>query len=564
MIDELSIDDSTAADWWRQAAVYQIYPRSFADANGDGIGDLQGIIARVGYLAALGIDAVWLSPFYPSALADGGYDVDDYRDIDPRIGTLDDFDQMTRLLHEAQIKLIIDIVPNHSSNRHQYFVEALEAGPGSAARDRYIFRDGTGPNGELPPSDWKSVFGGPAWTQVPDGQWYLHLFAPEQPDWNWDHADVHAEFQRTLEFWGDRGVDGFRIDVANMLAKKLPSKLPDFATLTREGHYAEGEHPIWDRDDVHEIYAEWRKIFNRYTPPLTAVAEAWVPAHRRVRYASPEGLGQAFNFDLLRANFDAPQFREIISENLDLAARSGASSTWVLSNHDVIRHATRYGLRAEDATGMFGPSVGQDWLKAGGPSDQEDRAIGLARARAATLITLALPGSAYLYQGEELGLPEVAEIPVERRQDPAFFRTAGEQIGRDGARVPLPWTSDGPSYGFGPSTGSAAPAHLPQPAWFADFAVSAQDGEPGSTLELYRSALALRHRLQTDELIEWVDLGNPQVLAFRRPNGWLSVTNFGGTAVPLPEGELLIISSGDDVEKYGGELGAYATAWLQQ
>ncbi|GAB3912861.1 glycosidase [Microlunatus endophyticus] len=558
------IEDSTAADWWRQAAVYQIYPRSFADGNGDGIGDLQGIISRIDYLVALGIDAVWLSPFYPSALADGGYDVDDYRDVDPRIGNLDDFDELAKRLHEARIKLIIDIVPNHSSNRHRYFLEALEAGRGSAARRRYIFRDGRGASGELPPSDWKSVFGGPAWTQVADGQWYLHLFAPEQPDWNWDHPDVHAEFQQTLEFWGDRGVDGFRIDVANMLAKKLPDELPDFATLTLEGQYAEGAHPIWDRDDVHDIYAEWRKIFNRYTPPLTAVAEAWVPAHRRVRYASPEGLGQAFNFDLLRANFDAPQFRAIISENLDLAARSGASSTWVLSNHDVIRHTTRYGLGPEDATGMFGPSVGQEWLKAGGPSDQEDRATGLAQARAATLVTLALPGSAYLYQGEELGLPEVAEIPVGRRQDPTFFRTDGEQIGRDGARVPLPWTADGPSYGFSSSTGSgheltgSAP-HLPQPEWFADFAVSVEDGDPSSTLELYRAALALRHRLQTDELIEWVDLGEPEVLAFRRPNGWLSVTNFGDTAVPLPEGELLIISSGDP-----SELGAYATAWLQQ
>jgi alpha-glucosidase len=552
------IEDSTAADWWRQAAVYQIYPRSFADGNGDGIGDLQGIISRIDYLVALGIDAVWLSPFYPSALADGGYDVDDYRDVDPRIGNLDDFDELAKRLHEARIKLIIDIVPNHSSNRHRYFLEALEAGRGSAARQRYIFRDGRGANGELPPSDWKSVFGGPAWTQVDDGQWYLHLFAPEQPDWNWDHPDVHAEFQQTLEFWGDRGVDGFRIDVANMLAKKLPDELPDFATLTLEGQYAEGEHPIWDRDDVHDIYAEWRTIFNRYTPPLTAVAEAWVPAHRRVRYASPEGLGQAFNFDLLRANFDAPQFQAIISENLDLAARSGASSTWVLSNHDVIRHATRYGLGREDATGMFGPSVGQEWLKAGGPRDQEDRATGLAQARAATLVTLALPGSAYLYQGEELGLPEVAEIPLDRRQDPTFFRTDGEQIGRDGARVPLPWTADGPSYGFSSSAG-AAPAHLPQPAWFAEYAVSVEDGDPSSTLELYRAALALRHRLQTDEVIEWVDLGEPEVLAFRRPNGWLSVTNFGDTAVPLPEGELLIISSGDP-----SELGAYTTAWVQQ
>ncbi|WP_370518809.1 alpha-amylase family glycosyl hydrolase [Microlunatus sp. Gsoil 973] len=358
---------SAAADWWRQAVVYQIYPRSFADGNGDGIGDLQGIISRIDYLAALGVDAVWLSPFYPSALADGGYDVDDYRDIDPRIGTLAEFDRLATLLHEVGIKLIIDIVPNHSSDRHRWFAEALQAGPGSPARDRYIFRDGTGENGELPPSDWQSVFGGPAWARVADGQWYLHLFAPEQPDFNWDHPDVRTEFLHTLEFWGDRGVDGFRIDVAHALTKDLPDELPDHATLL-EGTFADGEHPIWDRDEVHEIYAEWRKVFNRYTPPLTAVAEAWVPAHRRVRYASPEGLGQAFNFDLLRATFDVEEFRKIITENLDLAARSGASSTWVFSNHDVVRHATRYGLPPLEPAGEFGPSAGQDWLKAGRPT----------------------------------------------------------------------------------------------------------------------------------------------------------------------------------------------------
>lgn len=544
------IDD---ADWWRQAVVYQIYPRSFADGNGDGIGDLQGIISRVDYLAALGVDAVWLSPFYPSALADGGYDVDDYRDVDPRIGTLAEFDRMTTLLHEVGIKLIIDIVPNHSSNRHRWFIEAVAAGPGSAARDRYIFRDGKGENGQLPPSDWKSVFGGSAWTRVPDGQWYLHLFAPEQPDWNWANPDVHAEFLHTLKFWGDRGVDGFRIDVAHALSKKLTDELPDHETLTTQGAFGEGDHPLWDRDEVHQIYAEWRKLFNRYSPPLTAVAEAWVPAHRRVRYASPEGLGQAFNFDLLRASWDVKEFRRIIRENLELAGRSGASSTWVFSNHDVIRHTTRYGLPTEKPTGDFGGSVGQSWLKAGGPPDQEDRATGLARARAATLLALALPGSAYLYQGEELGLPEVATIPADRRQDPTFFRTKGEHIGRDGCRVPLPWTAEGPSYGFG-----SGPAHLPQPDWFADYAVSVQTGDPTSTLELYRTALGLRHRLQTDELIEWVDC-DPEVLAFRRPNGWLSITNFGEHPVPLPDGELLIISSGD-----GRELGPYATAWLQQ
>ncbi|SDT24472.1 glycoside hydrolase family 13 protein [Microlunatus soli] len=550
--------DRTAAldpNWWRQAVVYQIYPRSFADANGDGIGDLSGIISRIDYLAALGVDAVWLSPFYPSALADGGYDVDDYRDVDPKIGTLDQFDILVAGLHAVGIKMIIDIVPNHSSDRHAWFVEALAAEPGSAERDRYIFRDGRGPNGDQPPSDWESVFGGSAWQRVPAGQWYLHLFAPEQPDLNWSNNEVREDFLTTLRFWGDRGVDGFRIDVAHALTKDLPDELPSQDQLHADGAFAEGAHPIWDRDEVHEVYAGWRKVFNSYDPPLAAVAEAWVPAHRRVRYASPDGLGQAFNFDLLQALWDRDQFKKIIADNLELAGRSGASSTWVFSNHDVIRHATRFGLASDelDADSLL-PVAGRDWLKDGGPADREDRALGLARARAATLLALALPGSAYLYQGEELGLPEVADIPADRRQDPTFFRTAGDQIGRDGCRVPLPWTSDGPTFGFGGSE-----AHLPQPAWFADFAADRQDGVLGSTLELYRRALELRHRLQGSEELEWVAT-EPDLLVFRRPGGWLSVTNFGSEPVQLPAGEVLLLSEPGPI----GLLPGNATAWLQE
>ena len=546
----------TAADpnWWRQAVVYQIYPRSFADANGDGIGDLQGIMSRIDYLLRLGVDAVWLSPFYPSALADGGYDVDDYRDVDPRIGTLAEFDSMINMLHAVGIKLIIDIVPNHSSDRHAWFQQALAARPGSPERDRYIFRDGRGEHGELPPSDWESIFGGSAWTQVPDGQWYLHLFAREQPDWNWKNAEVRADFLRTLKFWGDRGVDGFRIDVAHALTKDLPEDLPSRAALDDGTSFGEGAHPIWDRDEVHEIYAEWRQLFNTYTPPLAAVAEAWVPAHRRVRYAGAEGLGQAFNFDLLQAPWEAARFRTIVTENLDLARQSGASTTWVFSNHDVIRHATRFGLTEEtDAEETLLPSLGRQWLKDGGPADREDRPVGLARARAATLLSLALPGSAYLYQGEELGLPEVGEIPDDQRQDPTFFRTEGEEIGRDGCRVPLPWTVDGPSLGFGPG-----PSHLPQPGWFAQYAVEAQSDRPGSTLELYRRAMELRRRLQGAEELAWLD-SDDQVLAFRRPGGWVSITNFGATPVPMPDGELLIIT-----ERTDRDLPPYATAWLRQ
>ncbi|MCU1561964.1 MAG: alpha-amylase, partial [Arthrobacter sp.] len=338
-----------AADpnWWRQASVYQIYPRSFSDSNGDGLGDLLGITAKVPYLQELGIDAVWLSPFYPSALADGGYDVDDYRGVDPRLGTLDDFDEMSAALHAAGIKLIADIVPNHSSDRHVWFQEALASPKGSAARDRYIFRDGKGENGALPPSDWESVFGGPAWERItePDGrpgQWYMHIFAKEQPDLNWSNREIRDDFLKTLRFWSDRGVDGFRVDVAHALTKDLTEPLLSKVELSPAGSGADGHddgsHPFWDRDEVHEIYVEWREVFNEYNPPRTAVAEAWVHASRRGRYASPEGLGQAFNFDLLQADFAADEFREIITRNLAEATESGASSTWVFSNHDVVRH----------------------------------------------------------------------------------------------------------------------------------------------------------------------------------------------------------------------------------
>ncbi|MDQ0646093.1 alpha-glucosidase [Microbacterium natoriense] len=513
-----------AAAWWRQAAVYQIYPRSFADANGDGLGDIPGIVSRVDYLADLGVDAVWLSPFYPSALADGGYDVADYRDVDPRLGTLDDFDDMVAALHERGIRVVVDIVPNHTSDLHEWFQEALAAGRGSAARERYIFREGTGPDGSEPPTDWVSVFGGPAWERVEDGQWYFHNFATEQPDLNWDNPEVRADFLKTLRFWSDRGVDGFRIDVAHMLTKDLTEPLPSRAEL--DALPQDGKHPLIDRDDVHEIYAEWRRVFDEYDPPRTAVAEAWVSTpERRARYASAEGLGQAFNFDLLVADFDAGQFRSVIAENLAQSQMSGSSTTWVLSNHDVTRHATRYGLPALEGRAV---KQGTEWVAAGGPADGIDLEQGLRRAHAATLLLLGLPGSAYLYQGEELGLQEVAEIAPEQRQDPAFFR-GGEfdGLGRDGCRVPLPWTASGSSFGFG------GDAHLPQPAWFADYAVDVEAADPASTLSLYREALRLRRRLQADETLEWIETGRADVLRFARPNGWQVVTNFGSESFDL-------------------------------
>lgn len=544
---------ATAADWWRQAAVYQIYPRSFADANGDGIGDIPGILSRVDYLAELGIDAVWLSPFYPSELADGGYDVADYRNVDPRLGALADFDAMVAALHERGIRVVVDIVPNHTSDQHEWFQEALAAGRGSAARDRYIFREGAGENGELPPTDWVSVFGGPAWERVEDGQWYFHNFAVEQPDLNWDNPAVREDFLTTLRFWSDRGVDGFRIDVAHMLTKDFSDPLPNRAELDAMDQTS-GTHPLLDRDEVHEIYATWREVFNEYDPARTAVAEAWVATpERRAKYASAEGLGQAFNFDLLEADFDAAQFRTIIADNLEQARRTGSSTTWVLSNHDVTRHATRYGLEPLNGRGV---KQGTEWVEAGGPEDQIDRDAGLRRARAATLLLLGLPGSVYLYQGEELGLHEVAEIAPEQRQDPSFFRGSEfDRLGRDGCRVPLPWTPEGPSLGFG-----AGAPHLPQPAAFAQASVEVESADPASTLNLYREALRLRRTLQSGETLEWVETGRVDVLRFRRPNGWQVVANFGAEPIALgvDAGRVVLAS----VAVADGVLPGEATAWI--
>ncbi|TCR23949.1 glycoside hydrolase family 13 protein [Streptomyces sp. BK205] len=539
-------------DWWRQAVVYQVYPRSFADADGDGLGDIRGVTARLGHLAALGADALWLSPFYPSELADGGYDVADYRDVDPRLGSLDDFDAMVAEAHRLGLKVIVDLVPNHTSHRHVWFQEALAAGPGSAARARYVFRDGRGAHGELPPTDWQSVFGGSAWRRVPDGQWYLHLFAPEQPDLDWSHEEVREDFRTTLRFWSDRGVDGFRVDVAHALVKDLTEPLRDLGDLPGVAeealdHLPPGSHPYWDRDEVHEIYRDWRTILDSYTPPRTAVAEAWVPGARRALYARADELGQAFNFEYLQTPWDADALRQVITDSLATARAAHASATWVLSNHDVVRHASRL---------VLPPGTDENaWLLAGGRAPAVDLAQGLRRARAATLLMLALPGSSYVYQGEELGLPEVADLPFEVLQDPIWEQTGRVRKGRDGCRVPLPWTTTGVSYGFG-----AGGAWLPQPEWFAEYAVEAQDGTEGSTLELYRTALRLRRKLLQGEDLTWSDTAPAGVLDFVRHEGWRCVTNLSETAVPLPEGEVLLVSG----PSANGLLGPDTTVWLGQ
>ena len=495
--------NNTHDDWWKQAVVYQIYPRSFKDVNGDGLGDIAGITETIDYLKHLGVDAIWLSPFYPSDLADGGYDVIDYRDVDPRLGTMDDFDRLAAAAHEAGLKIIVDIVPNHTSNKHAFFRAALAAEPGSPERDRYIFREGRGEHGELPPNDWQAMFGGPAWTRADDGQWYLHLFTEEQPDLNWHNRDVHEEFLTTLRFWSDHGADGFRVDVAHGLAKDLESTpLEDMpADLVQHQLCHDFTNPLFDRREVHDIYREWRRVFNEYDPPRFAVAEAWVVPEHQHLYAAPDELGQSFNFDFAKANWDADEFREAIDAGLEAAAETdGSTTTWVMNNHDVPRSPSRYGLPQ-----VKGPyhQLAHDWLLRDGRTYTEDRELGTRRARAAALMELGLPGSAYIDQGEELGLFEVADIPWDQLEDPTAFNTrrAATDKGRDGCRVPLPWTSDGPSFGFSPvahadGTPSAAP-HLPQPRWFADLSVARELSEPDSMLALYRAALSFRQEALT-------------------------------------------------------------------
>ncbi len=551
-------------DWWRDAVIYQIYIRSFADADGDGLGDIAGIRSRLHYLADLGVDAVWINPWYPSPMADGGYDVSDYRDVEPRFGTLADAEALLEEAHEVGLRVLLDIVPNHTSDQHAWFLQALAEGPGSPLRDRYLFRPGRGTDGAEPPNTWQSVFGGPAWHRVnePDGspgEWYLHLFAPEQPDLNWEHPAVRADFEETLRFWFDRGVDGFRIDVAHSLIKEegLPDADPVDLEWPRRPVEVDGElrrapwqpHPHWDRDEVHEVYQQWRRVADSYADPKVYVAEAWVDEPERLaRYLRPDELHTAFNFTYLQATWDADYLRHVIIETLDEHRAVGAPATWVLSNHDVARHVSRY---ARDQTEP-GSSV---MALLGRPSDA---ALGRRRARAAALLTLGLPGGAYVYQGEELGLEEVEDLPEDVLADPTWERSEHTDRGRDGCRVPIPWSGSSPPYGFGPTAGTQP--WLPQPAGWAPYTVEAETGDPASMLELYRAALRLRRETAAlgDGELEWRDMP-PGVIAFTREPGFACVVNVDGAPVPLPEGYDVLLTSDDAVD---GRLPAATSAWL--
>lgn len=523
------------AEWWRSAVIYQIYPRSFADASGDGIGDLPGITSRLDSLKELGIDAIWLSPFMTSPQKDAGYDVADYRDVDPLFGTLADFDEMLAQAHARDIRIIVDLVPNHSSDQHPWFQAALKAAPGSPERARYIFRDGKGENGELPPNNWESVFGGAQWTRVTEadgtpGQWYLHIFDTSQPDFDWTNEEVREEFRSILRFWLDRGVDGFRVDVAHGMIKA--DGLPDYTPPAESGSMGGGEDdvPYWGQDGVHDIYRDWHKVLAEYDGDRALCGEAWMPTLKKTAlWVRPDEMHQTFNFPYMMTEWDAVKISNVIHDSLDEFGKVGAPSTWVLSNHDVIRHASRLALTADSPQGDgIGPK------SAGKP----DQAVGLSRGRAATTVMLSLPGSSYLYQGEELGLPEAMEIPDEFRQDPTWFRTNGERYGRDGCRVPIPWEADAAAYGFN-DTGDS---WLPQPEEWASFARDVQEADADSTLNLYKRLLQVRREreLGTGSLI-WEDLGE-DVVAFRRGDLHVAM-NLGATPLELGADVTFVVQS---------------------
>ena len=553
------MDRPAGTPWWRGAVVYQVYLRSFADADGDGSGDVAGLRSRLPYLHALGVDALWVNPWYPSPMVDGGYDVADYRSVDPRFGSLQDAEALVDDAHRTGLRVLLDIVPNHTSDQHPWFQEAVAAGPGSTQRRRYLFRPGQGSDGTLPPNDWRSVFGSVAWTRVtePDGrpgEWYLHLFAAEQPDLDWTHPEVRADFEKTLRFWFDLGVDGFRIDVAHSLVKQ--EGLPDLADgqppelLTDAAAWPAGEHPHWDRDEVHDVHRDWRAVADSYDEPRVFVAEAWVDGPERLaRYVRPDELHTAFAFDFLVSPWQAAPLRQAINSTLTEHAAVGAPPTWVLSNHDTVRPVSRYAREPAD-----GPTFSLQHL-AGRPADL---AGGTRRARAAALLMLALPGSAYLYQGDELGLPEVEDLPDDAMQDPEWTRSGHTRRGRDGCRVPLPWTPTGPSYGFSPP--AAAAPWLPQPPSWRRLAAAVQAGDPTSTLELHRAALRLRrsHPALGNGTLRWQD-APADVLAFARDPGFGCPVNLTDRPVPLPAGARVLLAS-DPVA--GTALPPDTAAWL--
>jgi alpha-glucosidase len=535
--------------WWRNGVIYQVYVRSFQDSDGDGIGDLGGVRARLPYLRSLGVDGIWLNPFYASPQHDHGYDVSDHMAVHHEYGDLDAFDRLVHDAHRLDIKVIVDVVPNHGSIEHPWFTAAVAAGPGSPERLRFHFADGTGDYGELPPNNWRSIFGGPAWRRIrePDGspgQWYLHTFAPEQADFNWRHPDVAEHFEEVLRFWFDRGVDGLRIDVAHGLHKRVG--LPDHEFAIDDELTGDPVNPYaWNQPEVHDVWRNWRALAEEYTDRTgrerVLVGEVGVlDAGELASYQRPDELHQSFFFEFLRAPWGAESLTQVIDRGLGTVAAHDSPVAWVLNNHDMPRSVTRY------AGGAPGITAG-------------DVDLGLTRGRAAALLMFALPGSAYLYQGEELGLPEVTDLPDEVLTDPMFHRTGGARRGRDGCRVPLPWVAGHDSLGFCP-TGTHTPTWLPQPDWFTHYSVDRQLESGESMLQLYREAIALRHRVPalSSSDFRWLPT-EPGVLGFTRGDGFACIVNCSPRPVCAPPGSRLLLGSDPEV---GEKLPPDSAAWF--
>ena len=491
----MSNQASRSLTWWQRGVIYQIYPRSFNDTTGNGVGDLQGVIEKLDYLAgpddSLGIDAIWLSPFYPSPMADFGYDVADYCDVDPLFGDLDTFDRLIEDAHRREIKIIIDWVPNHTSDQHPWFIESRSSRD-NPKRDWYIWRD-PAPDGG-PPNNWGSFFGGPAWTyDERTGQYYLHQFVEEQPELNWRNPEVREAMYDTLRFWLDRGVDGLRMDVIGLLIKdkKLrdnppdpdaPPDLPENDLFGRQRHVYN-----WDQDENHEVMREIRQVLDEYDD-VCAIGELWGPLDRWVRYYGEEGkeLHLPIDFRLTRQPWDAQAMRRTVEEVKEALAEFAGDcfDPWhhfVLTSHDLPRTASRFG--------------------------------GQGPARVAAMMQLTLRGTPTIYYGDELGI-ENGDIPPEKIQDPQGLNLGPERT-RDVARTPMQWNRE--TYaGF-----SEVEPWLPVSRDYVTRNVASQSRSPFSMLNLYRRLLTLRR--QTPALqgggYSSVDAGNPDCFAYVREVG---------------------------------------------